>query len=91
MKSLVEFITESRINPKDVIEAIVGAYQQWESDLEDEPAQWSDIEDMYTADEPSDDVIKDICVSLGVKEEELKKFFSTPQGKTAWKNAQKEF
>ena len=90
MKSLVEFLTES-INAQDVIDAIVGAYQQWESELENEPSEWADIEDMYNAKEPSENVIKDICGDLGVKAEELTKFFATSQGKTAWKEAQKQF
>lgn len=104
MKSLVEFIScnenslsidnyinEGKINAQDVIDTIVGAYQQWEADLEDEPGQWADIEDMYTAKEPSEAVIKDICGDLGVKAEELAKFFNTSQGKSAWKEAQKQF
>ena len=90
MKSLVEFLTES-INANDVIDAIVGAYQQYESDLKDEPGEWSDIEDMYNAKEPSMSVIKDICGDIGVKVEELVKFFDTPQGKSAWKKAQNKF
>lgn len=91
MKSLVEFITESRIDAQDVIDAILGSYEQWKRDTEGEPGEWSTIEDMYTAKEPSDDVINDICGDLGLKAEELKKFFSTPQGKNAWKTAQKNF
>ena len=90
MKSLTQFITESRIDPQDVIDAILGAYEQWREDTKDEPGEWADIEDMYNANEPSNDVVNDICGDLGVDAKELEKFFKTPQGKKAWKDAQKE-
>ena len=90
MKGLVDFINESKLNPKDVIDVITGAYEQWREDTKGEPGEWADIEDMYNADEPSDDVINDICWDLGVSAKELKKFFKTSQGKKTWEDAKKE-
>ena len=90
MKSLVDFINESHLNPQDVVDAIIGAYEQWREDTKDEPGEWADIEDMYNANEPNDTVINDICFDLGVDAKELEKFFKTPQGKKAWKDAQEK-
>ena len=90
MKSLVEFIYESKIDPEEVIDAIIGSYEQWIDDTRDEPGERATVEDTYKTDEPNDDVINDICYDLGVDAKELEKFFKTPQGKAAWKKAQEK-
>ena len=91
MKSLVEFIYESKIDPQEVIDAIIGSYEQWREDMKDEPGEWSDMEDSFNAEEPDEFIINDLSGYFNIDSKELEKFFKTSQGKMAWKKAQKEF